>query len=100
MKIIITATGIITLTLLQACSSQPAQSKATPTDNDKNNTGNTHLVSTSRTADNDHNLATTEAQIIRELYQSGCLIEDIELNRRKQQMKITCANDKSLGSSI
>jgi len=32
-----------------------------------------------------------EAQIIRELHQSGCLIEQFELNRIKQQIRISCA---------
>ncbi len=38
-------------------------------------------------------LITPETQIIRELYHAGCLIEDIELDRRKQNMHISCAKD-------
>lgn len=32
-----------------------------------------------------------EAQIIRELISAGCLIEKFEMNRRKQNMRISCA---------
>jgi len=39
-------------------------------------------------------LTTPETQIIRELYHAGCLIEDFELDRRKQNMHISCARDR------
>ena len=38
-------------------------------------------------------LTTPETQIIRELYHAGCVIEDFELDRRKQNMHISCAKD-------
>jgi hypothetical protein len=40
-------------------------------------------------------LVVPEMQIIRELYQSGCFIEQLELNRRKQNMRIGCAREFS-----
>lgn len=98
MKVTITAMGIIAMILLPACSSQPTQSESNEAD--KSSTANTHLVSTSGITDKDNQSATPEAQIIRELYQSGCTITGLELNRRKQQMKVTCANDGDPGSSI
>ena len=100
MKTLYASMGIIALILLQACSSQPTQSKTSQTAADKSDAGKTHLINTSSVTDTNQKLSVPEAQIIRELYQSGCLIEEIELNRRKQQMKITCANDKPLSSSI
>jgi len=83
---------------LHACSSQPTQSEAADTvkaDNVK-----TQLVSNSRELNTGEDSVTPEAQIIRELHHSGCLIESFELNRYKQQLKITCANDKPLNSSL
>ena len=38
-----------------------------------------------------------EAQIIRELRSAGCLIEQFEMNRRKQSMRISCAKEKQTG---
>jgi len=32
-----------------------------------------------------------EMQIIREMYQSGCLIKQLELNPRQQNLRISCA---------
>jgi len=41
-----------------------------------------------------------EAEIIRALYQSGCIIDEIEIDRRKQHMRISCINDKPFSFSI
>lgn len=86
------------LFFLQACSSQPAQPEVA--DTVKTDNVKTQIISSSAELDTRKDLITPEAQIIRELYHSGCLIEKFELNRHKQQLKITCADDKPLSSSL
>jgi len=36
-----------------------------------------------------------EMQIIREMYQSGCLIKQLELNRRQQNLRISCVHEQA-----
>ncbi len=100
MKIQYTSMGIIVLILLQACSSQPTQSNASETSEKIPDAGKSQLINASFKADPSQQLSVPEVQIIRELYQSGCLIEEIKLNRRKQQMTISCVNDEANRSSI
>jgi len=38
--------------------------------------------------------ATPEMLIIREMFQSGCLIKQLELNRRQQNLRISCAHEQ------
>lgn len=40
----------------------------------------------------------SEAQLIRELHNSGCVIVEFALDRRKQNMHVSCANDMSASS--
>ena len=111
MKLLHTSAGIVALILLHACSSQPAQDKASQTTTGAAVDNKPLLINTSLkagAAQHDINyplnarqqLSVPEAQIIRELYQSGCLIEEVEINRRVQHMRISCANDKPFSSSI
>jgi len=105
MKILHASMGFIALILLQACSDQPTKTAATQTAAEKtavekSKTDKVHLINTSSAKNTDRQLSVPEAQIIRELYNSGCLIEEIELNRRKQQMKISCVNDAPYSSSL
>lgn len=110
MKILHASMGVMALILLHACSDKPtradASQKVTPQTAPsqmaagKSDTAKVHLINTPRAKNTDGKLSVPEAQIIRELYNSGCLIEEIELNRRKQQMKITCVNDAPYSSSI
>lgn len=99
MKILHASTVVIALILLQACSSQPKQSSILKTE-DTINDEKAGLVKITGNTGISQNLSVPEAQIIRELYQSGCLIEDIELDRRTQHMRISCANDNPYRSSI
>lgn len=111
MKYIHTAIVIITLLSLQACSSQPEQKNMSSDMNNRSEPGEIQLVNQSGRAgvtqhyikypaDTNQQFPVPEAQIIRELYQSGCLIDEFELDRRKQHMRISCVNDKPFGSSI
>lgn len=100
MKLLTISISVLALTILQSCSSMETQSKASPAVDDKNTANKTRQVNTTIAADEYQQFSVPEAEIIRELYKSGCLIEEIELNRRKQQMKITCANDAPLSSSL
>ena len=111
MKYIHAAIVITTLALLQACSSQPAQENMSSDSSIKSETGEMQLVNQNGVtgvthkyikypADTNQQQPVPETQIIRELYQSGCLIDEFELDRRKQHMRISCADDKSFGSSI
>lgn len=90
MTIYHTAIVIITLTVLQACSSYNTK-PAPPVSADSKN------ISATRPKAVITKLTIPEAQIIHELYQSGCLIEQVEINRSKQQMHISCANDRPVG---
>ncbi len=104
MKFLYASMGIITLILLQACSNQPEKSETAQTATVNATADNSpRLINTSLKTgalNPDDYFSVPEAQIIRELYQSGCLIEEVELNRRKQQMRVSCANDKPFNSSI
>lgn len=111
MKYIHTAVVIIALLSLQSCSSQPEQKNMSSDMNSRSEIGEIQLVNQSgRTgvtqhyikypADTNQQFPVPETQIIRELYQSGCLIDEFELDRRKQHMRISCADDRSFGSSI
>ena len=111
MKSLHTSAGVIALILLQACSSQPTQSKTSQTTTDTAVVDNPLFIKASlKTGDaqagiNDplntkQQLPVPELQIIRELHQSGCLIEELEINRRKQHIRISCADDKPFRSSI
>jgi len=104
MKITFVITALFTVLLLQACESQSTRADADIQDNQPQQLSNAMLSD-----DNNNNLATKnnarikpeedevittpETQIIRELFQAGCLIEDFELDRRKQNMRISCAKE-------
>ena len=104
MKLLHTSAGIITLILLQACSNQPAKSETAQTATVNTNADNSpRVINTSLKTgalNPDDYFSVPEAQIIHELYQSGCLIEEVEINRRVQHMRVSCANDKPFNSSI
>lgn len=109
MKIQHATLGIVALVLLQACSSQPTQtSKATSTTGNLNTAENQLTNKTgAATVGKQHvsyqtntSLSVPEAQIIRELYQSGCLFKQVELNRRNQQMRVSCVNDEPFNSTF
>ena len=108
MRFFYATASVFALIVLQACSGQSVKSNTSAVVAEKPATDDVHLIKAKSVirgvgafSSNDNlNNTVPEAQIIRELYQSGCLIEDIEINRRKQQMRISCANDKSFGSSI
>jgi len=100
-----------TLVFLQACSSQPALKNKSSASSDKSGTAEIQLLNQNGRAgvtqrqikypvNANQQFSVPEAQIIRELYQSGCLIEEFMLDRRKQHMRISCVNDKPFGSSI
>ena len=94
---------LFTAFLLQACGGQTTRANAdTPengqqlsdqafTDIDKNNQVNA-ITNQIKTLKLEQRTA-PETQIIRELYDAGCLIEDFELDRRKQNMRISCAKN-------
>jgi len=111
MRFFYATASVFALIVLQACSGQSVKSNTSAVVAEKPATDDVHLIKAKGSksvirgvgafSSNDNlNNTVPEAQIIRELYQSGCLIEDIEINRRKQQMRISCASDKSFGSSI
>ena len=104
MKFLYASVGVITLLLLQACSNQPEKNETSQAATVNTNADNSPRVINASlktgALNPDDYFSVPEAQIIRELYQSGCLIEEIELNRRKQHMRISCANDKPFSSSI
>ncbi len=92
MKIMLMVMGVFALVLLQACGGQPTKAEVETKDNGKSPV-NTTL--------HHEKLTVPETQIIRELYQAGCLIEQVEINRRKQNMRISCAKDlQTINSSI
>lgn len=80
---------VAVLGLLTGCSSQPVNHNATLTD------GKPEKIPTSSDNINSKSalVSSPEAQIIHELYQSGCLIKQFELNRVKQQMRISCSSN-------
>jgi len=111
MKFFYATASIVALILLQACSSPSVRSSKSSVATEKTGSENMRVIRTAAGAnaiqsrDNyllgeNPSMTVPEAQIIRELYQSGCLIEELEINRRKQQMRISCANDRPFGSSI
>ena len=111
MKFFYATASIVALILLQACSSPSVKSNKSLVVSEKSDVADVRLIKAGgsvkviKKRDNylsgsGNSITVPEAQIIRELYQSGCMIEDIEINRRKQQMRISCANDKPFGSSI
>ena len=113
MRFFYATASVVTLIVLQACSGQSVKGNKSSVVTEESAVDEIRLIKTTGSASAIHgssgvssndNLTLTvpEAQIIRELYQSGCSIEDIEINRRKQQMRISCASDKSrpFGSSI
>jgi len=103
MRITHFASALLTVCLLQACGGQTTKAESelleadqqlsdqALTDIDTNNQAyqNTYQIKPVK----DERLTTPETQIIRELYHAGCLIEDFELDRRKQNMRISCAKD-------
>lgn len=103
MKITFFVTTLLTVFLLQACGGQTTKAEVdTPEDGqllsdqaltgiDNNNQDNQNTLQIKPVKD--EQLTTPETQIIRELYHAGCLIEDFELDRRKQNMHISCAKD-------
>lgn len=90
MKITSTITAVFVMFLLQACSLVPTQANKVEPENSKNKQLNSQ---------NNTDLTAPEIQIIREMVRSGCLIEQVELNRRKQDMHITCAKEYVMDSS-
>jgi len=42
-----------------------------------------------------HQSIIPEMDIIREMYESGCLIKELELNRRQQNLRISCVESKN-----
>lgn len=109
MKITLFVTTLFTVLLLQGCGGQTTKAEAdTPeasqqlsdqaiTDAENNNQASQNTFQIK--SENDEQLTTPETQIIRELYHAGCLIEDFELDRRKQNMHISCAKDIELDNS-
>lgn len=103
MRITLLVTALLTVFLLQACGGQTTRAESAPAEesqqlsdqalivNDKNNPANVNTLQIKSVKD--EQLTASETQIIRELYHAGCLIEDFELDRRKQNMRISCAKD-------
>jgi len=103
MRITLFVTALLIVFLLQACGGQTTRAESAPaedgkqlpdqalTENDKNNPANVNTLQLKPVKD--EQLTAPETQIIRELYHAGCLIEDFELDRRKQNMRISCAKD-------
>ena len=94
---------LFTVFLLQACGSQTAKaesdslehsqllSEQAVSDISRSNQANQNTYQIKPV--NDDRFPAPETQIIRELYHAGCVIEDFELDRRKQNMHISCAKD-------
>ena len=103
MRIALFVTTLFTVVLLQGCGGQPVMVEANiaeasqqssdqlSTTNDKNDLANQTAFEIKPVKNEQH--TTPETQIIRELYHAGCVIEDFELDRRKQNMHISCAKD-------
>jgi hypothetical protein len=111
MRIKLFITTLLTIFLLQACGGQTTKAESqsledsqqlsdqalTDTENNNRASQNTFHIQPIK----DEQLTTPETQIIRELYHAGCIIEDFELDRRKQYMRISCVKDiKADNSSI
>jgi len=104
MKTTIIVTAMLSVLLLQSCGSLSPKSDA-----DKKDTQLQQLPDNALTGDNNNNLTTQnnfrtkpaedevlttpEAEIIRELFQAGCLIDNFEMDRRKQNMRISCVKE-------
>ena len=104
MKITLIVTAMLSVLLLQACGSLTDRKDADNLDNQPQQLSDNALSgynkSNPATSNNfrivpaeDDALTTPEAQIIRELFQAGCLIENFELDRRKQNIRISCTNE-------
>ena len=104
MKILYATLAVIALMFLQACSSQPTQTSKPASAKDKIAVAENQLINNAEATtigyQTDTSLSVPEAQIIRELYQSGCMFKQVELNRRNQQMRVSCVNVKPLNSSF
>ncbi|MBE9559163.1 MAG: hypothetical protein IMF15_00175 [Proteobacteria bacterium] len=104
MKILHATLAVIALVFLQACSSQPTQISKSASAKDKISVAENQLINSAESTTIGYQTGTSlsvpEAQIIRELYQSGCMFEQVELNRRNQQMRVSCVNDKPLNSNF
>lgn len=101
MKITIFISTLLTVFMLQACAGQAKmaewdyyddrkRSSKQPTSSIKSHKQANLSNVQAKTADNIR-LTTPETQIIRELYDAGCMIEDFTLDRRKQNIQISCA---------
>ena len=103
MKMILGITSFLAVIILQACSPQLARTEP-------NFDSNSEASSTTITADIEKRmhsddgalqlisaksepLTIPETQIIRELHNAGCIIEEFQLDRRKQNIHIRCARD-------
>ncbi|MCK4709294.1 MAG: hypothetical protein KAU21_11805 [Gammaproteobacteria bacterium] len=109
MRVLNVAFGVAVLVFLQACSSQPAQTGKTSSipgqsipgqvgaadDRLTNKTGFSVASQQQPDYSNDTFDSVPELQIIRELYQSGCQIQEMELNRRNQNMRVSCVDNRA-----
>ena len=103
MKLLLFVIFLATVFMLQACGGQTTKAEPVlPVDTQPLSNQAITDIKTNNQADlnsyqvnpvSDEQLTTTETQIIRELYHAGCLIEDFVLDRRKQNMHISCAKD-------
>lgn len=103
MRITLFVSALLIVFLLQACGGQTTRTESAPAEDDQqvsdqalneNDKINPASVNTLQIKSiKDEQLTAPETQIIRELYHAGCLIEDFELDRRKQNMRISCAKD-------
>ena len=103
MRVKLFVTTSLAVFLLQACSGQATRFETDSLENGKQSSiqtldkadksGNTSKNTLEIMPVKNDQLTTPETQIIRELYHAGCLIEDFELDRRKQNMRISCAKD-------
>ena len=104
MKILHVTLGVIAIMFLQACSNQPTQTSKQASTKGKVAVSENQLINNTGATATGYQTGTSpsvpEAQIIHELYQSGCIIKQVELNRRNQQMRVSCVNDKPLNSTF
>lgn len=104
MSILNVVLGITVFVFLPACSSQPAQTGETSSipgqvDVIEDRPTNKTELSVVSQRQPDYSIYTSdsvpELQIIRELYQSGCQIQEMELNRRNQNMRVSCVDNSA-----
>jgi hypothetical protein len=109
MKILHATLAISVLALLQACSNQPTQASKPVSVTDDTGVAEYTLINTSGSAavdkerislEKNNSITVPEAQIILELYQSGCQFKKVELNRRSQQMHVSCVSDEPLKTAF